>query len=334
MGETEQKKKNKKNITAPRLASANFTMRHGVIKKYKGFQLLIDNVDEKELKEADLFNPNVTYLYGLDVDFTENFAPSNPLYFLQLIPSTDEFDLTIKNTIYLLQFVNFAVYFYKKLSTEYDARQRYKSNGETVSDYETAKSMAIIIENMTGVEHSLDGLHAAAGASKSKKTFKLKPSEFLILCQLFARGWYDQHFFKDIYKNGNVGFAHYLSNYIEQSYPKTLAYSMETYNADSSNIDSNLKNLFIGTKKLDFKLYGFHLIATQAYDYPGNLDIFSDIKYFLLPNKDYKLYRYKTKAMLNIRYSYAISVSQYGCQHSFYYYSQLHNERYKKSLYS
>lgn len=332
MGETKQEEK--KNITAPKLAAANFTTRHGGINKYKGFQLLIDNVDEKELKEASLFNPNMTYLYGLDVDFTEDFSSSNPLYFLQLIPSTDEFNLTIKNTIYLLQFVNFAVYFYKKLSIEYDARQRYKSNSKIVSDYKTAKSMAIIIENMKGVEHALDEIRGQAVASNSKKTYKLKPSEFLILCELFARGWYDQHFFKDTYKNGNVGFAHYLSNYIEQSYPKIRPYSMNTYNAYRSNIDSQLKNLFIRTKRLDFKLYGFHLIATQACDYPGNLDIFSDIKYFLLPNKDYKLYRYKTKAMLNIRYSYVISISQYGCQHSFYYYSQLHNERYKKLLYS
>ena len=281
-----------------RLAAANFIRRDSGISKYKGYRLLIDDVDSQELEKNGRFNPNDLYLYDTEIDFTSPMANNSSLFFLELIPdnkANNESSLTA--TIYLLGFVNWAVYYYQKLTEEYSHKKRRKTNDDVKSSYETAKSMAIIIENLTGEEHTLEDIQNAALTRDSKKDFELPPKKFIILCQLFARGWYYQHFFADKYKQGSIEFAHYVGAYIEQK--------SSIYNANNSNINSNLKNLFAQNtnKSLDFRLYGFHILAEQE----------------VHPKQQTK-------------YSYSISVSQYGCKHTFYRYAQLHNERHTKLL--
>jgi len=282
-----------------KLAAANFVIRNSGISKYKGFSLLIADVDVKELDRDSAFNPNHTLLYGFDIDFTLPLKDDSLLYFLELIPDNKaNGETSVTASIYFLGFLNWAVYYYQKLTEEYNQKKRRKTKDDVESSYETAKSMAIIIESITGKEHALEDIQSSATARDSKKDFELNPKKFIILCQLFARGWYDQNFFADKHKKGTVEFAHYVSCYIEQS--------MSTYNADNSNIDSNLKALFIkeNNKILDFRLYGFHILVQQE-EYSSEQE----------------------------KFSYSISISQYGCKHTFYRYAQLHNERHTKTIY-
>ena len=279
-----------------KLAAANFITRDSGISKYKGYSLLIKDVDSDELEKDTDFNPNDLYLYDLEINFTSPIENNSSLFFLELIPdnkANDESSLTA--TIYLLGFVNWAVYYYQKLSEEYSLKKRKKTDKDVKASYETIKSMAIILESLTGVEYTLDEMQNAAIVRDSKKDFELPPKKFIVLCQLFARGWYDQHFFAEKHKKGTIKFAHYVGAYIEQK--------SSIYNAKNSNIDSNLTNLFAKTvdKRLDFRLYGFHILAEQE-EYPEK----------------------------QAKYSYSISISQYGCKHTFYRYSQLHNERHTK----
>ncbi|WP_434658231.1 hypothetical protein [Sulfurimonas sp. NW9] len=282
-----------------KLAAANFIMRNSGISKYKGFHLLIDDVDTQELERDAAFNPNHMALYNSAIDFNTPLKYDSPFYFLELIPDKKANGTTsLTATIYLLGFLNWAVYYYKKLTEEYSQKKRRKTDDDVKSSYETAKSMAILIESVTGKEYRLKDIQDAATARDSKKDFELPPKTFIILCQLFARGWYDQHFFADKHKKGTIEFAHYVSACIERN--------MSIYNDINSNIDSNLKALFAKdeNKILDYRLYGFHILVKQ------------------------EEYNSKTE-----KYSYSISISQSGCKHTFYRYSQLHNERHTKAIY-
>lgn len=281
-----------------RLAAANYVIRDSNISKYKGFCLLFDNVDEEELNKDNAFNPNQNNLYDTNIDFTRPIVPNSSLYFLELIPDKKTNGKTsLAATFYLLGFVNWAIYYYNRLTEEYNQKKRYKTNDEKQSSYETAKSMAILIESIAEEEYTLEDIQTVAIIKDSKKNFKLNPKTFIILCQLFARGWYDQHFFANKHKKGTIEFAHYLSCYIQKD--------MTAYNAKNSNIDSSLKKLFskVSSKTLDFNLFDFHILAKQE--------------------------KHSSKKE---KFSYSISINQYGCKHTFYRYAQLHNERHIKTF--
>ena len=266
---------------------------------YKGYSVFNFDVDARQLEKDKYFNPNDNYFYTLNEKYDEILDEAHPLYFFELIPDkTKEKESSLGAGIYLLKFVNWAIYYHQKLAEEYSQKKRRKTNDDVTSSYLTAKSMAIIIESMTGKEHTLEDIQNAAITRDSKKDFELNPRTFIILCQLFARGWYDQHFFADKHKKGTIEFAHYVSAYIEQN--------LSVYNDINSNIDSNLTKLFAKNenKTLDFRLYGFHILVEQE-EHPSNTE----------------------------KYSYSISISQYGCEHTFYRYAQLHNERHKKTAY-
>ena len=282
-----------------KLAAASFIIRNSAISKYKGFSLLIDNVDTEELEKDDAFNPNHNELHHFDIDFNESLDNSSLLYFLELIPEKKaNGESSLSGTIYLLGFLNWAVYYYQKLNEEYSQKKYRKTDNDVKLSYETAKSMAIIVESITGTEHTLKDIKDAAIKRDSKKDFKLKPKTFIILCQLFARGWYDQNFFAKKHKKGSVEFAHYIGNYIEQKF--------SVYNGENSNINSKLKKLFVkkNSQKLEFRFYYFHIIVEQ------------------------EIYSLKEE-----KYSYSITISQYRCKHTFYRYAQLHNERHQKAIF-
>lgn len=266
---------------------------------YNGYSIFNFDVDASELKDNNHFNPNENYFYAVDEIQDETSNDIKPLHFLNLIPNTTNENISSLGAgVYLLKFVNWAIYYYSKLNEEYNKKKRYKTNDNIQSSYETAKYMAIIIESITGKEYKLENIQSAATKRDSKEDFELKPNKFLVLCSLFARGWYDQHFFAYTYKKGSIEFAHYVECYIKKD--------MSKYNAKNSNIDSNLKELFTkaNSKTLDYRLYGFHILVEQE-EYSSEKE----------------------------KFSYSISINQYGCKHTFYRYAQLHNERHTKTIY-
>ena len=176
---------------------------------YSGQSIFNFDVDSSQLEIDQNYNPNRNNFYAVEVDDYLDY--DNPLHFLALIPNTTkEKKSSLTPAVYLLKFVNWAIYYYKKLSEEYSKKKRYKTNEEVNSSYMTAKSMAIMIQSIGGLEHILEDVQQAAQARDSKKDFELKPKMFLTLCELFARGWYDQHFFKSKHKKGTIEFAYYL----------------------------------------------------------------------------------------------------------------------------
>lgn len=292
----------------------------------------VDSNESEEFEKKDIFNPNKTYLYNINSESLEKISSKSLkeniskffekkssesteknnsestedeneelteedllLYFLELIPgeTNSEIDI-IQAVINLLKFINWAVYYYDKLKQKYNSIKRYKTQEEISDSYKTVNIMADMLHDIDGIEFSEEDILKIASKKGSKKNFELKPTTFITLCELFARGWYDKHFFASRHKKGTIEFAHYVSCYIKHKLSK--------YNAKNSNIDSNLKKLFSNTKKLDFRFNYFHIIAVQI--------------------------EYKSKRE---KYSYAIFISQYGCKHTFYLFAHLHGERYWKA---
>ena len=294
-----------------RLAAAAFFTKDANIAKYKGYQLLVDDIDNEAIAKEGAFHPNHLYFDAMDEDFSQPLKEDSFFYFLELIPDvTSNKKESIPATIYFLVFLNWAAYFYKKLQKEYSQKKPYKSNGDIRSDFESAKAMAVVLEDISSdekvfdekIELSLEDIKKLAAKKDSKRNFPLKSHEFITLFQLFARGWYDQNFFESRHKKGTIEFAHYATEYLLKVADEKKN-KPAIYNDKTSNIDANLKKLFGKSpqKILEYRIYGFHIIAEQ-------------MKH---PNEKEK-------------FSYSISVSQYGVKHTFYRYAQLNNERYEK----
>ncbi len=266
-----------------------FTTRHQNISKYKNFKLLHNNID----KNCD-FNPNRDYLY-----FLNNFCniPKNkyPLYFLSLIPDGTN---TKTSTIYLLNFVNWAIYYYNLLSKIYESFPKDPSKADKLE----AKTNAILVAKIAkdfGVNTSKDKLNKSASNTFKKNKFVLKPTDFLTICSLFARGWFDEHFFSEKYAGKTIEFAYYLTEYIQNSTMDKDSYHCKEYNNSTRYHSKIINKLFDRSNLLDIKFKNFHIQAEKIVnDSKGN------------------------------NYSYTISINQFSCEHSFYYFSRLYHHRY------
>jgi len=94
-----------------------------------------------------------------------------------------------------------------------------------------------------------------------------------------------------------------MSSYIESSLAKDGVYTCKRYNGNNDNPKNEVRKLFGTDEQIEYNHHKFHILLekqdnTQTQDDP----------------------------------SYTISVSQYGCKHTFYLFSRLYQHRYTSPI--
>jgi len=187
----------------------------------------------KEQQVSHTFNGNNKYIYLPD---DAEIIPVSPFYGFTLIP-----DITKKgvdstpNIIYLLQFVNWSIYFYNELKSSYDAIESYPLKEVLCSEVETSNILADMIFQLSTeeekVEATTEQIKTDAKNRLSKNHAILKPTKFLQLCRFFARAWFDENFGVE----GSIKFAHYIDCYIKNNPSQTTEPKCTYYKANSRN---------------------------------------------------------------------------------------------------
>jgi len=94
-----------------------------------------------------------------------------------------------------------------------------------------------------------------------------------------------------------------MSNYIEASLASDGNYTCKRYDGNGDNPKKEVARLFTSEKKIEYSYHYFHI---------------------LLEKHD------NTQTQENT--SYTISISQYGCRHTYYLFSRLYQYRYTSSI--
>jgi len=133
------------------------------------------------------FNPNDDYLHT--PPSTESLTHTSPWYGFTLIPDT-----TIKGassldaSLYLMQFLNWAIYYYALLVADYNSIPKGRPKQQ---DKEKAQDWTYVyaqmIELSTGKVYTEEEITEKANLAFKRNRFLLKPSHFLKLCRFFAR---------------------------------------------------------------------------------------------------------------------------------------------------
>jgi len=255
------------------------------------------DINEKDLNKYAYFNPNKVYLY----DSPPNDKPphTSPWYFLFLIPNrTNDGGDALNLSLYFMQFLNWAIFYYKKLTTDYNSipRGRPKAQDKTEAK-EWADIYANIINVMSGKEYTEDEIIEKANGSFKRNNYPLKPTYFLKLCRFFARAWYEENFSTAENAIGSVKFAHYVSNYIEAS-QQDEPYICKRYDGNNDNGKKEVSRLFNDNTHYRDTYLGF-TIEIEKVDNPK-----SDP-------------------------TYTISIFQNHCKHTFYLIARLFLRRYQ-----
>jgi len=271
----------------------------------------------KDVDKSCRFNPNTNYLTYPD-NTSIVIDNISPWYCFTLIPkkTVDGTD-ALQTTLYMLQFLNWAIYYYRNLKETYDSipkdpKDEYKS---LVNDH--IKLIAEIKSDITGDNISDDELMVYAQRAFKKNLFPIKPSEFLKYCRFFLRAWFEERFYGTDDTSIPLKFAHYASCYIEycsatnakRDYPEHPIwkdYHPEySYNPHDENAKKEVSRLFKGKgDKIHIQYLGFNI----------------------------KLEKYLNPDHKQKKYTYTISISQHGCTHTFYLFARLHQHRYKTAI--
>jgi len=136
----------------------------------------------------------------------EAYAANSPWYAFKLIDTSLVKDRLLDVTFDLLNFINWAIYYHKVLCEDYDSIPKNPKKQQVKTSMKWEKYYA----KMLNIELTEEETKAIEKNIYKKNNFILKPSKFLKICRLFARGWYEEH----IETVGSVKFAHYITNYI------------------------------------------------------------------------------------------------------------------------
>ena len=286
-----------------------------------------DDIDKK----CD-YNPNDDYLYFLSSGDANNaeseespwhcftlipdagnyykWIPSRSQhYYIKLPLKVDPLNLPWKrplySTLYLLNFLNWAIYYYNILTDEYSSIPKDPKQQEiSYANYWT-NFFADLIEGLSGKKYTEAERKENTKNAFKRNKFVLKPSLFLKLCRFFARAWYEERFSNPNYATGSVKFAYYVSNYIMSNPTQTKSPPCEDYDGNNDNHKKEVSRLFGNTKKLSYQFRGF------------------DIKIEQFDNSD---------TNKNEKATYAISIIQYGCKSDFYLLARLYQYRYNTPI--
>jgi len=276
---------------------------------------VLDNFAERDIENSVALQ---NFIYLPDV---AEIIPSSVFYGFTLIPETTNNDAdSTPNIIYLLQFVNWSIYFYNELKTSYDAIASHPSkdmlSSEKVTSYVLADMIDQLSDNkkMTKVTH--EQIENDARNRLRKNHAILKPAKFLQLCRFFARAWFDERFGVE----KSTKFAHYISCYIENNPSQTIQHKCNYYKANSRNKEE-VDVLFRDEEQkivdmLEAKGKPLETIAQHEIKVSYTLNGFA----ILLVKT------YNTKMLA----TYTISIEQIGIEDIFYLYARLHLSRYDK----
>ena len=236
------------------------------------------------------FNRNKDYLYYPSSN-ENTYATNSPWYAFELIETTSSNKkVLIDVTFDLLNFLNWAIYYHEILT------QDYKSIVKEPKQHEIKEIMEWkeIYADMLGTELSEEKKKQIEKSINKKNNFILKPSKFLKLCRLFARGWYEEN----IEVVGSVKFAHYITNYIINKEKKEP--NCPHYDSRNENLKKEVTRLF------------------QEADYEYS----------------YKGFHIKLEKHINDKKqtTYTISILHHEAKEGFYIYSRLYQSHYKSQI--
>ena len=277
-----------------------------IIFKAKGSVEVLEkypSIYRKDIDKTTSFNPNIDRLYA--PSSKEVIKHTSPWYGFTLIPDiTNEHKPSLDASLYLMQFLNWSIYYYHTLISDYNNIPKGRPKQEDkVEAKEWANIYAEMITALTDKEYAEEEIIEKANLTFKRNKFLLKPPYFLKLCRFFARAWYEERFCSPDKAVGSVEFAHYMSNYIESSLQDSDTYSCKRYDGNDDNHKKEVARLFTTEEKVEYNYHDFHI---------------------LLEKHD------NTQTQEN--YSYTISISQYGCGHTFYLFARLYQHRYTSTI--
>ena len=276
----------------------------------------------EDIDKSCHFNPNNDYLYAPSSE--EIIKHTSPWYCFALIPNTtNEGKSSLNASLYLMQFLNWAIYYLAALTYEYSKipkgrlKKQDKKEAEEWSEIyaDIIKVFSINPEKLKWSDTSIhltlrdfefqrqeftirtftqEEIVEKAHLTSKRNGFPLKPSYFLKLCRFFARAWYEERFCVPDNAVGSVEFAHYVSNYIKSSLANNGIYRCNRYDGNDTNPKKEVARLFTSEKKIEYSYHYFHILLEKH----DNTQTQEDA-------------------------SYTISITQYGCEHSFYLFSRL-----------
>ena len=277
------------------------------------------------------YNPNNDYLRALPKE--DRINRTSPWYCFTLIPNTTiEGTSSLDASLYLMQFLNWAVYYYSVLASKYSEIPKGRTKkADVIGSQKRSKFLADLITifsirpemlrwSTTPVTLTLrdfeyqrrefsmrtfteEAVNIDAARKFRRNKFLLKPSYFLKLCRFFARAWYEERFCEADDAVGSVEFAHYVSNYIEASLVEDYSYIGKRYNGNNENTKKEVARLFSEETNIEYPYQHFHIQLEKI----DNLTTEEES-------------------------SYTISISQYKCRHTFYLFARLYQYRYQSPI--
>ncbi len=276
------------------------------------------------------FNPNDDYLYAPSSEELKNINnQTSPWYGFTLIPNVVNYykwmpyrsqhyyikppfkidpqrlpwRRSLYATLYLLNFLNWAIYYYNRVAEEYNNIPKGRPKKEDkVEAQEWTNIYAEMITALTDRVYTEEEIVEKANLAFKRNRFPLKPPYFLKLCRFFARAWYEERFCSPDKAVGSVEFAHYISNYIEASLHDDT-HSCKRYSGNDDNHKKEVARLFAEKEKIEYKYHNFHILLEKHDNTQAHKDS-----------------------------SYTISISQYGYRHTFYLFSRLYQYRYASTI--
>ncbi len=217
-------------------------------------------------------------------------------------------------TLYLLNFINWSIYYYNRLTDDYKSIPKHPKQEIYNKTQEETEFYSEIIEAMAGEQLSQEEMDTKTSNAFKKNHFPLKPRYFLMLCRFFARAWYEQYFSSKKSAVGSVGFAHYVGCYIKNNPSQTNEPKGSYYNGGDGNAKKEVSKLFAKITQGKEKKK-----RTTKHTYRYN-------------DFDIEIERYDNGGYIeNSNNTYTISITQ-RCRHSFYLSASLYRHRYNYTL--
>ena len=249
----------------------------------------------RDIDSSCKFNPNHRYTYSVT---SKQIIQSSPLFCFTLIPEETTAEESALNTsLYLLHFLNWAIYFYQTLNNDYNNLpvNRPKKSELLEVQWQT-QGYSEMIESITGKQYSEDELQEKTNRALKKNNFILKPDYFLKLCRFFARGWYEEWFCTEESAVGSVKFAHYIGNYIESSLVTNNKYNCERYHSKNKNQKKEVSQLFSNNTKIEYTYDNFNILLekhiSQDKDPSYSISVNQHSKHIFYLNSRLYLHRY------------------------------------------
>lgn len=148
----------------------------------------------EDIDKSCHFNPNNDYLYAPSSE--EIIKHTSPWYCFALIPDTaNEGKSSLNASLYLMQFLNWAIYYYNRLIEDYNSIPKGRpKKQDKVEAQEWAEIYSHMIESLTDRVYTEEEIIEKANQAFKRNKFPLKPPYFLKLCRFFARAWYEERF--------------------------------------------------------------------------------------------------------------------------------------------